>query len=138
MGGKTLLTYLITTVISVSLGLVLVNIFNPGKSNDEVMARQNRLEYELWANENNVEIKDNKNLLATATVEEINEIKSVMLADTASSDYQDVVAKRSAAEKQMGGPLHPLVDMVPTNLFKLSQKGRCFKSSFSPSFLELF
>ncbi len=32
MGGRTIVTYIITTVIAVSIGLVLVNIINPGKS----------------------------------------------------------------------------------------------------------
>ncbi len=32
IGGKTILTYMVTTVIAVSLGLVAVNIFNPGRS----------------------------------------------------------------------------------------------------------
>ncbi|MDX1447054.1 dicarboxylate/amino acid:cation symporter [Lishizhenia sp.] len=130
MGGKTLLTYLITTVISVSLGLILVNIFNPGKTDDEAMARQNRLEYEMWATDNNVEIKDNKNLLATATPEEISKIKSVMVSDTTSADYKDVVAKKSAAEQKMGGPLQPLVDMVPTNLFKAFAQGEMLQVIF--------
>lgn len=32
IGGKTIVTYLITTVIAVSIGLILVNVFQPGKS----------------------------------------------------------------------------------------------------------
>jgi proton glutamate symport protein len=32
IGGKTILTYMVTTVIAVSLGLIAVNIFKPGKS----------------------------------------------------------------------------------------------------------
>ncbi|WP_026955909.1 dicarboxylate/amino acid:cation symporter [Algoriphagus vanfongensis] len=32
IGGKTIGTYLITTVVAISIGLVLVNIFEPGKS----------------------------------------------------------------------------------------------------------
>lgn len=32
MGGKTVLTYLITTVVAVSIGLLLVNVFTPGDS----------------------------------------------------------------------------------------------------------
>jgi Na+/H+-dicarboxylate symporter len=32
IGGKTITTYLITTVLAVSIGLILVNIFQPGKS----------------------------------------------------------------------------------------------------------
>ncbi|WP_262507776.1 dicarboxylate/amino acid:cation symporter, partial [Winogradskyella psychrotolerans] len=32
IGGKTILIYIFTTALSVSVGLILVNIFNPGKS----------------------------------------------------------------------------------------------------------
>ncbi|MBD3628338.1 dicarboxylate/amino acid:cation symporter [Cyclobacterium sp.] len=32
IGGKTILTYIFTTALSVTIGLVIVNIFNPGKS----------------------------------------------------------------------------------------------------------
>jgi Na+/H+-dicarboxylate symporter len=32
IGGKTIATYLITTVVAVSVGLILVNVFQPGKS----------------------------------------------------------------------------------------------------------
>lgn len=32
IGGKTIATYLITTVVAVSIGLILVNVFQPGKS----------------------------------------------------------------------------------------------------------
>jgi Na+/H+-dicarboxylate symporter len=32
MGGRTIVTYILTTVIAVSIGLVLVNIVNPGKA----------------------------------------------------------------------------------------------------------
>ncbi|MCS4436829.1 dicarboxylate/amino acid:cation symporter [Aquiflexum gelatinilyticum] len=32
IGGKTLLAYLITTIIAISIGLLLVNVFKPGKS----------------------------------------------------------------------------------------------------------
>jgi Na+/H+-dicarboxylate symporter len=32
IGGKTILTYIFTTALSVSMGLLFVNIFNPGKS----------------------------------------------------------------------------------------------------------
>jgi proton glutamate symport protein len=31
IGGKTLLAYLITTIIAISIGLLLVNVFKPGK-----------------------------------------------------------------------------------------------------------
>ena len=135
MGGKTLLTYLVTTVISVSLGLVLVNVFNPGHTDDNDIARQHRLEYEVWATDNNVEIKDDKNLLATATPEELVLVKSVMDADTVSKDFKDVANKRAAAAEKMGGPLQPLVDMVPTNLFKAFAEGEMLQVIFFAIFM---
>lgn len=35
MGGRTIVTYVLTTVVAVSIGLILVNIINPGKSISE-------------------------------------------------------------------------------------------------------
>lgn len=35
MGARTIITYLITTVVAVSIGLAIVNIFKPGKTIDE-------------------------------------------------------------------------------------------------------
>ena len=32
MGGRTILTYIVTTVFAVSIGLAVVNIIQPGKS----------------------------------------------------------------------------------------------------------
>ena len=58
MGGKTLAAYLVTTVIAVSLGLLLVNLIKPGKLIDEQSRIDNRIGYEVWAADNNVEIKD--------------------------------------------------------------------------------
>ena len=57
MGRKTLLTYLVTTVFSITLGLVLVNVFSPGKQNNEKERLSNRLQYELWAEEIGIDVK---------------------------------------------------------------------------------
>ena len=48
MGAKTLLTYLMTTLLAVGIGLVLVNSFQPGKFVDEEQRLKNRISYELW------------------------------------------------------------------------------------------
>ena len=48
LGGKTLLIYLVTTLFSVSLGLLLVNVFKPGKALDDELRLENRMAYELW------------------------------------------------------------------------------------------
>ncbi len=51
IGGKTLGLYLVTTVFSISMGLILVNIFSPGTQSNEETRLKNRLQYELWAEE---------------------------------------------------------------------------------------
>ncbi|GGE42051.1 dicarboxylate/amino acid:cation symporter [Psychroflexus planctonicus] len=77
MGFKTILTYLVTTVIAVSIGLTVVNVFQPGKS------------------------------ITEETREELIE-----------SYGGDVETKKQAAQAQKDqGPLQPLEDLVPDNIF---------------------
>lgn len=77
MGFKTILTYLVTTFIAVSIGLIMVNIFQPGK---------------------------------TITKETRDELVV--------SYGGDVDSKKQEAQAQKEkGPLQPLVDLVPDNIF---------------------
>jgi len=77
MGGRTILLYLFTTVVAVSVGLFVVNVFGPGKS-----------------------ITEETRVSLTGDFKE--------LADS----------KISAAEAEKGkGPLQPLIDIVPDNIF---------------------
>lgn len=126
MGGKTLLMYLLTTVLSISVGLVLVNVFQPGNQDNAETKLTNRLKYELWAEENNIELKDGKHLLLEATQEQIHLASSENDASKKSKEYQKVVEKREKAEKTKSGegPLQPLVDMVPTNIIISMSDGR--------------
>lgn len=78
MGLRTIALYLVTTVIAVTIGLVIVNVFQPGKTVKEA-AR--------------------KDLMATYS--------------------GSATDKKDAAEAQKGkGRLQPLVDVVPSNVFK--------------------
>lgn len=126
MGAKTLLMYLMTTVLSISVGLILVNIFQPGNQDDESTKMTNRLKYELWAQENDIELKDGKMMLAIASSEQIQQAQSENNASKDSKEYQQVVAKRDKANKAKSGdgPLQPLVDMVPKNIVKAMSDGR--------------
>lgn len=63
MGGKTLGIYLLTTIMAISLGLLLVNTFKPGKLIDEQSRIDNRISYEIWADSQGYEIKDGINYL---------------------------------------------------------------------------
>ncbi len=84
IGGKTIAIYISTTVVSVTIGLLIVNLFNPGKSVPEEMR------------------------------------------DKLQATYQtEVQNKEATAEKvKEQGPLQPLVDMVPSNIFNAASGNR--------------
>lgn len=117
MGFKTLGLYLITTVFSVSIGLFLVNLFAPGAQNNENTRLNHRLEYEVWASDNGVEIKDGRYELAQASPDKMKEVRDKISADMQDADYQKMAEKNELAkESKEKGPLQPLVDMVPENI----------------------
>ncbi|MGJ8661400.1 MAG: dicarboxylate/amino acid:cation symporter [Bacteroidota bacterium] len=117
MGAKTLGLYLITTVAAVTLGLTLVNLFEPGVQKDGNQKLNNRLQYELWAHENNIPIKDNINRIGEVTPEKLASVQKQMQMDTKESTYQKLANKNADAQKtNESGPLQPLIDMVPENI----------------------
>ncbi|MEO1615087.1 MAG: dicarboxylate/amino acid:cation symporter [Planctomycetota bacterium] len=77
MGGRTIGFYLFTTVVAVSIGLLIVNVVQPGSGIDEATR------------------------------------------DALMADFKDgAAAKITAAEETKGqGPLQPLIDLVPGNIF---------------------
>lgn len=91
IGGKTLATYLATTVFAVSLGLVLVNVFQPGKQFSEEKREEFKAKY-----------------------------------------AENVTDREGTASKvKETGPLQPLVDIVPDNVFgALSNNGRMLQVIF--------
>ncbi|MDG3582021.1 dicarboxylate/amino acid:cation symporter [Galbibacter pacificus] len=119
MGGKTLLAYLITTILAVSLGLVLVNFIKPGKLIDEESRIDNRISYELWAASENLEIKDGINYLHDpAFLERAQHISDLSKDELKEAATSEVGEKMSEANKTKdAGPLKPLVDIVPDNIF---------------------
>ncbi|MBK8492114.1 MAG: dicarboxylate/amino acid:cation symporter [Saprospirales bacterium] len=84
MGGRTILLYLFTTVVAITLGLLLVNIVDPG------------------------------HLLSPETRES--------LMTTYGVDAEKSI--QAAAEQQGKGPLQPLVDLVPDNIFAAATNNR--------------
>lgn len=125
MGYKTLGMYLITTVFAISLGLTMVNVFQPGKQNDEKARLEHRLEYEIWASDNNIEIKDGRHELETADPSVVEAVRTQLNNDNASATIQTLQAKNSDAQANKDkGPLQPLVDMVPSNLIQAMGDGK--------------
>ena len=126
LGARTLGLYLVTTIIAVSLGLVLVNVFAPGKSLSEELRVESRIGYELWAKSEGIAIKDDLRLSENAAYQSIVDEKSALLS---SGSENDVVAKYKPQDKQ--GPLQALVDLVPVNIFNaLSGKGSMLQIIF--------
>lgn len=116
MGGKTLLAYLATTLLSVAVGLTLVNLMKPGKLIDEQSRIDNRISYELWAASQNLEIKDGVNYLKDPEFSQrAQEIYELSKADLADATVQEKMETANQAKE--AGPLQPLVDMVPQNIF---------------------
>ena len=116
LATKTLAFYLGTTIISVSVGLLLVNSFSPGKLVDENQRTDNRIAYEIWAQENTIDVLDGKCYLCddvyAARVEVVRKLMQTEAPDASLMDKM-----QSAKKTRESGPLQPLVDMVPSNIF---------------------
>lgn len=117
MGGKTLLAYLVTTLMAVGIGLILVNIMRPGTMVDESSRIDNRISYELWAQSEGIEIKDGVHFLEDAQYKDritavVEREKNKEIDEAVASRLKTVEANKNA------GPLKPLVDLVPQNIFK--------------------
>ena len=127
MGGKTLGIYLITTVFAVTIGLVLVNLIKPGELMGEREREKNRVRYELWASDNGKEIVGNQDFLSDPAKRELLiEVKS-----ETSSNKKDISKYESRKENSMsGGPLQPLVDVIPENVIKSLLEGKMLQVIF--------
>lgn len=126
IGGKTLLLYLVTTVSSIAMGLVLVNVFQPGVQSNEETRLSNRLQYELWAQEAGVDVKDGRHELKSVDSTVIKVAMKKIDASKETDEYKKAVEKKENAEKAKtgDGPLQPLVDMVPSNIIVSMSDGR--------------
>lgn len=115
MGAKTLIFYFLTTILAVSIGLILVNIAKPGEWLDDSSRIDNRISYELWANEKGVEIKDEIRLSEKAENKEL----VAEISKRTGFEIDETVGKKlkTANETKDSGPLQALVDIVPSNIF---------------------
>lgn len=126
IGAKTLLLYLVTTVVSISLGLMLVNSIGPGVSQNENTRLNHRLQYELWAEDAGVKVKDGRHELLTADSTQIKAALAKIDERENSEEHKEAVARREKAKQTAtgDGPLQPLVDMVPDNIVIAMSDGR--------------
>lgn len=130
MGGKTLLIYLLTTVMAISLGLLLVNVIKPGKLIDDNSRIDNRINYELWAASQGHDVKDGINYLKDPDLQErVQEISKLSNAQLTEASVFDKIEKAKSQESV--SPLQPLVDIVPENFVAaLSNNGMMLQIIF--------
>ena len=117
MGLKTLSLYIVTTVIAVSVGLILVNLYKPGERVSEDQRIDNRISYELWVSSTNgVEIIDDRCLICDlANTDRVATIRRTENEKGIHQSVQDKLQHVAATKEQ--GPLQSLVDMIPSNIF---------------------
>ncbi|HIO71988.1 MAG TPA: dicarboxylate/amino acid:cation symporter, partial [Flavobacteriales bacterium] len=116
MGVKTLGIYLITTMFSVSLGLVLVNMIKPGEKIDDKLRVENRIDYELWR-DSNPQVVDLDDICLSCDDENAALVENVR-AKTGDTNAWVADKLNKAESQKKTGPLQPLVDVVPSNIFK--------------------
>jgi Na+/H+-dicarboxylate symporter len=115
MGIKTLAIYLTTTMFAVIVGLFLVNLFKPGEHASESLRETNRLRYEVWRDANDIIRLDDVNL--SLNPELAAQVEGIRNETAVHNDW--VSDKLTKADKtKASGPLQPLVDVVPKNIFQ--------------------
>jgi Na+/H+-dicarboxylate symporter len=116
MGFKTIMLYLSTTILAITLGLGLVNFLKPGKLVSEQSRVENRIVYELWAKNNGVEIVDGECVSCKSE-------NKVLVEEVSSRSGEEMVSEaveaklRQANSTKDRGPLQFLIDIVPSNIF---------------------
>ena len=117
MGLKTLAAYLLTTFFAVSLGLLLVNLISPGSHIDEGLLKENRIRYELWRDgtEGVKKLDDICLSCDPANAALVEKIRST----EEKPHHEWVQDKLDKAEgEKVKGPLQPMLDVVPSNIFQ--------------------
>ncbi len=117
LGLKTLGTYMITTTFAVVLGIALVNLLQPGSSVPQELLESNRIRYELWRTENDINTLDTIDLLNDPSKAQlVQEVQERMRQESVDGTVEDKIKK--AKKTKDDGPLQPLVDVIPDNIFQ--------------------
>ena len=118
LGGKTLLAYMLTTLLAVGIGLLLVNIVKPGNQMDEEQRIKNRIGYEIWLQDNNMgPSQDGQHFLDDPQYSKYLS-ESQVTQQQSENQKNDLTQKIKSVDAQKeSSPLQFIVDMVPDNIF---------------------
>ncbi|MEM7548162.1 MAG: dicarboxylate/amino acid:cation symporter [Bacteroidota bacterium] len=118
MGLKTLLLYITTTVTAVTLGMILVNLYTPGARVSDDIRKEFRISYELWQ-KNSPGVPKLDEMCLSCDPENSDLVAKVREKEGRAEKNEWVEDKLMKAKNtKQKGPLQPLVDVVPENLFK--------------------
>ena len=117
LGWKTLLAYMTTTLLAVGIGLTLVNIVKPGTHIDDEQRIKNRLSYEVWLQENDIDAtQDGLKFLSDPKYAAY--LSEAQAAEQVTSPKLDLEKKmKTVAVQKESSPLKFIVEMVPDNIF---------------------
>ncbi len=124
MGLKTVLLYVGTTLMAISIGLVLANVMGPGKRMNEESRIKNRLAYENWAMNSGVDILDGKLLMDDPSVVKAYFDSSLMTEYNRDAEALLADKAKNAERLKEEGPLSFVVNMVPDNIFASLQNNQ--------------
>ncbi|NQV53173.1 MAG: dicarboxylate/amino acid:cation symporter [Flavobacteriales bacterium] len=117
IGIKTLLLYVGTTMIAVTIGLIAVNTLKPGDKVSEDLLIDNRIAYELWTNDNDIERLDAICYSCDEAYADRVAIVSQRPSDDGANDWvNDKLTKADRTKESR--PLQPVVDIVPSNIIR--------------------
>ena len=118
IGVKTVVLYLITTVIAVTVGLVMVNIAKPGTLVSDEIRQEFRISYELWQ-KSTPGVPQLDDICLSCKPENRDLVAAVQEREGSAESNEWVEDKLNKAKNAKDdGPLQPLVDVVPSNLFQ--------------------
>lgn len=117
LGLKTIAIYIVTTMTAISVGLVFVNLIQPGSLVSESQRITNRMSYEMWVESTpSVNKLDNKSFLTDLKYAEYLTDAQQKLAEESKENEISKKIEASGGSKK-SGPLKMLVDVVPNNIF---------------------
>ena len=114
LGLKTLVTYVLTTMAAVLIGLALVNVFSPGSGAHPDLLETNRIRYELWRDANGIQALDDIQFSQDPERQAL--VKTIAAEEAKNNDWVSDKLNKATNTKN-SGPLQPLVDVVPNNIF---------------------
>jgi Na+/H+-dicarboxylate symporter len=128
IGTKTLLIYVGTTMFAVTVGLLVVNLWKPGAQVADDLRLEKRIEYEIWRDATpDVPVLDT--FCASC---QFPEKARAIAADSTRFEIDPDVKKKlqAAAESKDKGPLYPIVDAVPNNIFDAMARNKMLQIIF--------